>query len=84
MSFLSYLGDLTARFHMVLGHQLALLVFCVSGCSPRCFRRRFGDHLHGCFLVICAIFVLHWIVFVPLVQVGPRVMSSCGSLVCLI
>ena len=27
MSFLSYLGNLTARFRMVLGHQLALLVF---------------------------------------------------------
>ena len=31
MSFLFYLGDLTVRFRMVLGHQLVLLVFVFLG-----------------------------------------------------
>ena len=26
-------------------------LFCVSDCSPRCFRQRFGDHLKICFLL---------------------------------
>ena len=68
---------------MVLGHQLALLVFVFLFVFHGASGDDLGDHLPGVFCVICAIF-LRWIVFVPLVQVEPRVMSSCGSLVCLI
>ena len=38
----------------------------------------------GLLLFICAIFLLFCIVVVPLVRVEPQVLSSSGSLVCLI
>ena len=83
LTFFFYLGDLTARFRMVLGHQLVLLVFVflvvlqgalatIWGSSPgefSCCTRNFCFALDSC---------------VPLVQVGPWFMSSCRSLVCLI
>ena len=74
-----YLGDLTARFRMVLGHQLVLLVFVFLVVLQGALGDDLGVVSRRVLMLYVQIFVLRWIVLFPWSRLD---LGSCPLVSC--